>query len=82
MANKKKCGFIIVVKAVGEDGKLNLYQRQTRSPEMLAKYEDDAKRWEERKKGDIINYEVYRVIHLKKINFRRAKKCDAKITKS
>lgn len=82
MANQKKCGFIIVVKAVGEGGKINLYQRQTRSPEMLAKFEGEAKRWEERKKGEIVSYEVFKVEHIKKIHLRRAKKCNAKITKS
>jgi len=77
MANQKKNSFIIVVTAQDKDGKYHTYQRQTRSREKMARFEAEAKHWGESKRGNIICYEMIQIIHLKKVSFRRAKKCDA-----
>ena len=74
MANQKKSGFLVIIRAMDKDGKKVRFQKQCRTHESLAKIELDIKHHKDLK---VINYEVWQIVHLKKVPVRRAKKCDA-----
>lgn len=74
MANQKKSGFLIIIRGLDEEGKRVRTQKQCRTHESLAKIELEMKHFKGLK---VINYEVWQIVHLRKVPIRRAKKCDA-----
>jgi hypothetical protein len=73
MANKRKSGYLIVIRGLGTDGKRMVCQDRCRTHEKLS---HKLQKIRGRKDMKVINYEVWHFTHIQKVSIRRVKKCD------